>query len=188
MRVAIVLACVMAASPVAAEDLYRKGNWAALAADRRATDIGDALTVLVYQSAESSNIAQNDSRKATDIGGGLRAGSINETGSANFGGGYTGRGESRRAERLVTQLSVTVRSVLPNGDLLIEGKQRMSVNGETTTIGVRGRIRPVDVTAQNTVLSGRIVDAEIDYGGRGFVSRSTKPGLLNRLFSLLGLG
>jgi len=55
-------------------------------------------------------------------------------------------------------------------------------------IGVRGRIRPYDISAENAVLSSRIADAQIDYDGKGFVSRSAKPGLLNRIFSFLGLG
>lgn len=181
-------AVAMIATPASAEDLYRKGNWAALAADRRAAEVGDALTVLIYQAAEASNTAQNSSRKSTDLTGSVRGGSIAEAGALGLGGGYSGRGETRRTERLITQLSVTVSAILPNGDLQIVGRQRMHVNGENTDIGVRGRIRTIDISADNAILSSRIAEAEIDYGGRGFVSRSAKPGLLNRIFSFLGLG
>ncbi|WP_294339115.1 flagellar basal body L-ring protein FlgH [uncultured Sphingomonas sp.] len=181
----VIVAAVLAAVP---DDLYRRGNWAALAADRRASEIGDALIVTIFQAAESSRTAQNLSRKATDASAGLRAGGIAEGGTASFGGGFTGRGESRRSERLVAQLSVTVTGILPNGDLLVAGRQRMRVNGEQTDIGVRGRIRTIDIAPDNSVLSTRIADAEIDYGGRGFVSRSARPGIINRLFGLLGLG
>lgn len=176
------------ASPAAAQNLYAEGNWPAMASDRRATAIGDTITVVIQQSSEASNSTQNSSRKSTDVGGGLRAGGIDEGGQLNFGGGYTGRGEIRRSERMVAQLSVTIEGVLPNGDYRILGRQVMRVNGEDTVIMVRGRIRPDDIRSDNTILSSRIADAEIDYNGKGFVSRSAKPGLLNRLFSLLGLG
>jgi flagellar L-ring protein precursor FlgH len=63
----------------------------------------------------------------------------------------------------------------------------MNVNGEETTIRVRGRVRPADISRGNQVLSTRIADAQIDYDGRGFVSRNARPGLVHRLFSLLGL-
>ncbi|MEG3153135.1 flagellar basal body L-ring protein FlgH, partial [Sphingomonas sp. ZT3P38] len=145
-------------------------------------------TVVVHQVAEASNTTQNATRKSTDAGASIRGGSLDEGGALSFGGGYTGRGEARRSERLLAQLSVVVEEVLPNGDYRIAGKQLLRVNGENTTIAVRGRIRSADISSQNSVLSSRIADAEIDYDGKGFVSRSAKPGLINRLFSLLGLG
>ncbi len=89
---------------------------------------------------------------------------------------------------MAAQLSVTVREVLANGDYLIEGEQRLDVNGERTLIRVRGRIRTADIRGDNSVLSGRIADAQINYDGKGYVSRSARPGLVNRIFSLLGLG
>lgn len=171
-----------------ADDLYRGTNWPAMSADRRASAAGDALTVVIFQAAEASNSAQNNSRKKTDLGGSFSAGSIDETADLEFGGGYSGRGEVRRSERLVAQLTVLVREVLPNGDFVVAGEQWMRVNGETTKIGVRGRVRPADVTSQNTIQSSRIADAQISYDGRGFVSRSAKPGLVNRIFNFLGLG
>ncbi len=181
-----------AASPAYADDLYRGSGWAALSGDRKASEPGDILTVIIFQAAEATNSAQNSSRKKTDVGGKfgttLGSGSIDESASLEFGGGFTGRGEVRRSEKLVTQITLTVREVLPNGDLLVEGEQWMRINGETSRIGVRGRVRPADISADNAVLSSRIGDAKISYDGRGFVSRSAKPGLVNRIFSFLGLG
>jgi flagellar L-ring protein precursor FlgH len=189
MRFAVAAVALLAAPiPAAAQNLFPGGNWSSMAADRRATSVGDTITVVIQQAAEASNSTQNASRKSTDLSGGFRAGSIDESGQLSIGGGYSGRGEVRRSERLVAQLSVTVVEVLPNGDYRIHGEQRMHVNGENTIIAVRGRIRSVDIRSDNSVLSGRIADAQINYNGKGFVSRSAKPGLLNRVFSFLGLG
>lgn len=171
-----------------ADNLYPGTNWPALSGDRKASAVGDALTVVIFQAAEATNTAQNASRKKTDLGGGISAGSLDERGSLEFGGGYTGRGEVRRSEKLVAQITVVVNEVLPNGDFVVTGEQVMRVNGETTRIGVRGRVRFADVTSDNTILSSRIADAQISYDGRGFVSRSAKPGLINRVFNFLGLG
>ena len=187
-RIAVCAALpLLAATPAAAQNLYTEGNWSAMAADRRASQVGDTITVVIQQSAEASNTTQNSSRKSNELNGGLSAGSINESGQIALGGGYTGRGEVRRSERMVAQLSVTIEEVLPNGDYRITGRQVMHVNGEDTTIIVRGRIRAADIRSDNTVLSSRIADAEINYDGKGFVSRSAKPGLITRLFRLLGL-
>lgn len=175
-----------------AENLYRGSNWASLSGDRKASQPGDILTVIIFQAAEATNSAQNSSRKKTDVGGSfgttIGSGSIDENASLEFGGGFTGRGEVRRSEKLVTQISLTVREVLSNGDLLVEGEQWMRINGETSRIGVRGRVRPADISSENAVLSSRIGDARISYDGRGFVTRSAKPGIVNRIFSFLGLG
>lgn len=180
------------AAPAQADDLYRGSNWASLSGDRKASQPGDILTVVIFQAAEATNSAQNSSRKKTDVGGSLGttigSGSVDEKLSLEFGGGYTGRGEVRRSERLVTQISLTVQEVLPNGDLIVQGEQWMRINGETSRIGVRGRVRAADINADNAVLSSRIADARISYDGRGFVTRSAKPGIINRIFSFLGLG
>lgn len=188
MRLVLAAIALLAAAPAAAQDLYAGGNWPSMASDRRASAVGDTITVLVAQVSESANSTQNSSRKATDVSGSIRGGSLNESGELGFGGGYSGRGEVKRSERLVAQLSVTIEAVLPNGDYRILGTQRMHVNGEDTTIAVRGRIRPSDIQSDNSILSSRIADAEINYDGKGFVSRSAKPGILNRIFSFLGLG
>jgi flagellar L-ring protein precursor FlgH len=184
----LALSLTLAVAGAAGQDLFQGSNWAAMAADRRATQVGDSITVIVHQVAEASNTTQNTTRKATDTGASLRAGGIDEGGTLSFGGGYSGRGEARRSERLLAQLSVSIEQILPNGDYRIVGRQQIRVNGETTLIAVRGRIRAADISGDNAVLSSRIADAEIDYNGKGFVSRSAKPGLINRLFSLLGLG
>jgi len=179
---------VFAAALVMAQDLFRDGNWPALAADRRASARGDVLTIVVHQVAESSNVTQRARRRATDTGGGVRVGGVDEDASIRFGGGFSGRGEVRRSERLLTSLTVTIDDILPNGDLLVLGRQQVRVNGERTDIAVRGRVRPADIASDNSVLSSRIAGAEIDYAGKGFVTRGSGPGLVDRLFGLLGLG
>jgi flagellar L-ring protein FlgH len=171
-----------------ADDLFITPDWANVAADRSASHVGDILTVIVYQSAEARNAAQNTSRTQRNFEGAISGGDLDESGSLSLDGGYSGQGEVRRSESFVTQISVRVNGVLPNGDLLIAGEQNMEVNGEQTTVRVRGRVRQQDVTASNQVLSTRIADAEISYDGEGFVSRNARPNLLHRFFSLLGLG
>jgi flagellar L-ring protein precursor FlgH len=88
---------------------------------------------------------------------------------------------------MVAQISAAVEEVLANGDLRVVGSQVLNLSGEKTVIRVRGRVRAADVSATNAVLSNRLADAEIDYDGKGYVSRSGKPGVLTRVFNWLGL-
>lgn len=175
-------------APVAAENLYKGGAFPAIASDIKAAAVGDPVTIVILENASASNRVTNRSSKQTQLGGGLSAGAIDERGSLDFGGGFTGTGEVSRSEQLVARITAQVTGMAPNGDMMIEGQHNLLVNGENRNIRIRGRIRPVDITSDNSVISSRIADAEINFDGKGFVSRSAKPGLLNRIFSFLGIG
>ena len=189
-RLVILLACGSAAvaAPGQAEQLFSGGAWPAVAADDKARGIGDTVTVLIYETASASSKLQNNSSKKTDFGGSFAAGGIDESAKLQFGGTYGGKGEVVRTEQFVARMTARVIGLTANGDFLIEGTQTMRINGENTAIGVRGRIRPRDISTDNAVLSSRIADAQIDYDGKGFVSRSAKPGIVNRILSFLGIG
>lgn len=182
----MVAACSLPAS-ARADDLYKPGFTQSLGSDRRASQSGDILTIVIVQAAESSSTMQNVSRKSSAIAGHFAAGSIDESADLSASGKYDGRGEVRRSERFVTQMTVTIAELLPNGDYRIDGRQKMRINGEETLVEVRGRIRQGDIDADNRVASNRIADAEINYNGKGFVSRSAKPGIVQRIFGFLGL-
>jgi flagellar L-ring protein precursor FlgH len=190
LRAGAVAFCLLLAPSnlAAAEDLYRNQGFADIASDRRASAVGDILTVVVYQSAEARNAAANTSRTRRDFEGGLQSGSIDESASLSLDGGYSGQGEVRRSETFITQISVQIQEILPNGDFLVAGDQEMHVNGERTNVRIRGRVRPSDITGDNQILSSRIAEAEISYDGHGFVSRNARPNWIHRLFGLLGLG
>lgn len=131
---------------------------------------------------------QNGSRRSTAIGGRLSAGSFDEGADLSINNNFDGKGEVRRSERFVTQMSASITGLLPNGDLEIGGNQSLFINGETTVVEVKGRIRVNDIDAENRVPSNRIADAQIRYNGKGFISRSAKPGIVQKIFSFLGLG
>ena len=184
--VLLVSACWFA--PVGAEDLFKGGNWPSLAADRKADAVGDIVTVLVAENNTASNSVGKSSKKQNSLSGQITAGSsLDKSAGVNFGGSYEGEGNNSRADRMVAQLSATVTQIFPNGDLQISCWQRLKINGEVTDIKVSGRLRPDDINGQNAVLSSRIADANIEYDGKGFASRSAKPGIVTKIFSWLGL-
>ena len=171
-----------------AENLYREHTQPGLATDQRAAQVGDIVTVIVYQNAEARNAAQNTSRKRHNFEGAFQAGSIDESADLTLDGAYQGQGEIRRSESFITQISVVIESIRDNGDYVIAGEQEMFINGERTNVRIHGLVRPTDINANNQVLSTRIADAEISYSGHGFVSRNASPGIIQHLFSWLGLG
>lgn len=173
--------------PAHADDLFVAGMTKSLSSDRKASLAGDLITIVVVQAAESSTSTQHGSQKSTTLDGHLGVGSIDENAGLALRSNFNGRGEMRRSERFVTQLTASVTGVLANGDMVIAGAQKVNIDGEATLVEVRGRIRPADIDAENRVFSNRIANAEINYNGKGFASRSARPGLIQRLFGLLGL-
>ena len=171
------------------ENMYRHDNWAALASDRRASAVGDILTVIVLQNSTAANSAGVGTRRDSRLGGeiSISGTSINESATAGLRGAFDGTGQNSRSGRMVAQISVRVDEVYANGDLGVSGTQALNISGERTNIRIRGRVRPTDISSANTVLSARLADAQIDYDGSGFVSRSARPGLLQRIFGFLGI-
>lgn len=104
--------------------------------------------------------------------------------TALFGGQretkFSGSGQTSRKGQLSATLPVRVRRVMPNGDFYIEGTKVVMVGHEEQHIYVSGLISPRDITADNTVLSSRIADAEIEYTGRGDISDQQRQGWMAR--------
>lgn len=171
----------------AAQSLYREEAFQPLTADRRALRTGDSLTVLVYENASASTSAESTTEKSAGIS--LSASADDRAHSARLAAGedFTGKGRIQRSGRLAAQITVTVRNVAANGDLEVGGRQEILVNGEKQLLELSGRVRPVDVSELNTVISTRLADAQITYVGDGILAEKQRAGVLSRVLSWLGL-
>jgi len=81
-----------------------------------------------------------------------------------------GKGSVQRQEALSTNVAAVVTQVLPNGNLVVEGKQEIRVNFEIRELIVAGIVRPEDIQSDNTIDSTKIAQARIAYGGRGQIT------------------
>jgi flagellar L-ring protein precursor FlgH len=88
---------------------------------------------------------------------------------------------------VLAQVSVRVVGMASNGDLLVAGEQELLINSDRQHIRIEGRVRRVDIAADNTVQSNRLADARISYLGDGDLAQHQRPGLLARIFLWLGL-
>lgn len=176
------------AQPVAhnPNSLWRNGS-RAFFRDQRAQRVGDILTVRVRITDQAR--LENTTRRArnnTETFGfsglfGLenraRAAGMDPENLVGLNGqtGNEGRGSVNRSENLVTNVAAVVTQILPNGNLVLEGKQEVRVNFEMRELVVAGIVRPEDIQSDNSIDSSMIAHARIGYGGRGQITDVQQP-------------
>lgn len=173
--------------PRAHGSLFSDASFQSLTSDKRNFQVGEVLTVLVYEDASASTSADTGAGRNTNVGVGLSLPSRTKNGAIAVNNDFDGTGRTQRAGRVLAQITVLVREVLPNGDLRIAGEQLLEVNGEKQTIRAEGRVRPRDVTEQNVVLSSRLAEAKLAFVGDGVLGDMQRPRWWQRLLGLFGI-
>jgi flagellar L-ring protein precursor FlgH len=177
--------------PASANSLWRSGS-RAFFIDQRAARVGDILTVLIQinDSAVTSNGTVASRTGANTAGvtnffglealaGKLLPNAFSPANAINTNStlGSTGTGSVNRSEQIALTIAAVVTQVLPNGNLVIQGRQEVKTNNDVRELTVAGIVRPADITAANTILHTQIAEARINYGGRGDISAVQKtPG------------
>ncbi len=156
--------------------------------------VGDIITVVLNESTQASrNSSLITERKATnDV---LASSWTNALLSPNgFWGdvrgdidlnkaeiGTEGVGTAAQANALSGVITAMVAEVLPNGNLIVEGRKQLSLTEGAEFIQIRGVVRARDVQPDNTVSSMRMAQAQISYRGSGNLAESTQPGWITQL-------
>ena len=145
----------------------RENSFSSLFSDHKANRVGDAITINVVEASQASNDAETSAGRSSD----LSFNASGSVGSSNLPGVDVGL--------------KTIDSVLANGNLLIKGNRKISINGEEQIINIKGIVRLSDIRPDNSVMSYNISEAEITLEGSGLIDSSQHPGLLTKLFHWL---
>ena len=164
----------------------------------KARRVGDIITVVLVEQTTASKKADTNASKTQDTqldnptilgaplsfnmpGGSKRDLNLGTTlsGSRSF----AGAGDSSQSNKLQGNVTVTVAEVLSNGNLVVRGEKRLTINQGDEYIRFSGIVRPSDVGSDNTVLSTSVADAKISYTGKGMIDDSNSSGWLASIFN-----
>ncbi len=168
--------------------------------DQRASDVGDIITVMIEIDDEAqidnqTSRARNSNEDANlNALGGLQADlgailpeAVDPSNLVNMGSNSnsSGSGSIDREEEVTVQLAALVTQILPNGNLVIHGRQEVVVNFEKRILEVDGVIRPEDISVSNTINSEQIAEARIAYGGEGHLTDVQQPRYGQQLYDIV---
>lgn len=172
-----------------ANSLWRSGS-RAFFKDQRAARVGDILTIVVNIS-DSAGLSNTTSRtrsntEKTGINGlfgaeGLLGNVFSDNATAasavdlSSATNNAGTGKVDRTEKVNLQVAAVITQKLPNGNLVLFGRQEVRVNFEVRELVVGGIIRPEDIASNNTIGYAKMAEARISYGGRGQLTDVQQP-------------
>ncbi len=179
--------------------LWRQGS-RAFFKDQRARRAGDIVTIVIDidDRAQLNNTTErrrnNGETAELPAFGGLEQSLVdvlpdgaNAAQLVDLSSGSNSRGEGSVDRREDVQLTIAalVTEVLPNGNLVVAGKQEVRVNYELRELTVTGIIRPEDISNANRIRHEQIAEARISYGGRGHLSDVQQPRYGQQLYDIL---
>ena len=164
-----------------------------LYSDIKAHAFGDILSVIIIENANASRESSTKSKSNSNM-------KIDASASGNiasflpiFGGGssisssYDGADGTEQKERLSGRISVRITEKTSGGMYKIEGERTLNVNGEENVMALRGFVRPKDISANNSVFSYNVADAQITYK-KGGITNIVNDGFFSNIFvKIIGL-
>ncbi len=166
--------------------------------DRRASRVGDIVTVRIVEDPEAKLNANTNTTRNSSLSAKLKfLGYMKALADKNprlaqnpgtddlinstLGASFDGKGSSDRTGHVKAYITAMVVDVLPNGFLSITGRREIRVNNETEYITISGIIRPEDIGPNNEIASTYVANARIIYSGSGPLADKQKPGWLGRI-------
>ena len=143
-----------------------------LFSDFKAGRMGDVVTVRIVESSKGNKNAstktEKDSSLSTSISAffGMPSDKLSQASvGAETSEKHDGAGSTSRSSELTAVITARVIDVMPNGNLVIDGRREVVVNNETQFLYVTGIVRPEDIGPNNTVLYCRCKDYLYRYWG-----------------------
>jgi flagellar L-ring protein FlgH len=172
--------------------IYQAGREVALFENPIAHHVGDIVTIVLNEQTAAQKSSSTNTNKNTSValpgmtllgkaltihGVPILSNNIADTSK------FAGEGDSAQSNSLQGFITVTVQKVLPNGNLYVKGEKWIGINQGSEYVRVTGVIRPIDLSAENSIPSSQVANAKIAYGGKGALADANAQGWLSRFFN-----
>lgn len=179
---------LLIAGAAGADSLYSaQSPFASPFGDRKASRVGDVVQILISESAQANQTANDQTANKSNSTMGPGVGLLDFLPLVGYSGNITSAasGSTTRSASFTTRLAATVVGVSPNGNLLLEGSREVRVHKDFQVIKLSGEVRPSDILSDNTVPSYQVANARISYTGSDPRRPGSKSGLLTGLLHWL---
>ena len=143
-------------------------------ADKTAARVGDLITVVIQETQNLRNEERTGQSKTTNLNYQLIDFAVKPDAFSSLPTMHTARqdqfaGQANIEKRgtFTARLTAMVIDTLPNGNLVIQGRRELRIDGEVKLLEFSGVVRRYDVTRTNTVQSELVADARVSYVGEG---------------------
>ena len=150
-------------------------------ADKTAHRMGDLVTVLISENQDLRNEERTDLTKNSTLDYQLLEFALKpdafttlptmRTSKADVFGGLA---NYQRSGEFEARLTAMVVDVLPNGNMVVEGRREIRIDDERKVLEFRGIVRRYDIQRNNTIQSELVADAYVSYSGSGPLTNTGK--------------
>jgi len=172
-----------------------KASWIAVAEPNpKEFRVHDLITIVVHEVSQSSTKANTKSEKDltfnAKIADWLRLTDGNLRPDKQRNGDPTvdlslqreleGKNDIKREDKLMTRIQAEIIDILPNGNLVMEAKHKVTTDEDSTTITLTGICRSKDVGTDNTILSNQLANLDVKKEHEGSAKDTNKRGWLTK--------
>lgn len=170
-----------------AASLWPEDSAGSIFADRKARYVGDSLTIIINESSKASmsRSAKNSKSGSNTLQAGTGVFDFLASASASGSDNFKASGDNSNVNTVSGKVTVQVVEVKPNGNMVVSGTQTILQNKDEHKITITGVVRSDDVTADNTVLSSLVADAQLRFDGKGPLNAKQRQGILTQIFNII---
>ncbi|MEP4889492.1 MAG: flagellar basal body L-ring protein FlgH [Aliiglaciecola sp.] len=172
--------------------LFQPDNEASLYQLHRKYQVGDMILVKLSESTTSKKSVdfQTDKSSRFELGPvNVTAGPIQIDESDldiehNQENEFDTSSEANQSNSLTGDITVYVKEVLPNRNLVVAGEKWITLNTGQEYVRFSGEIRTDDIDASNTIISSKVGNSRIEYSGKGELHSNQEESVINKLFGI----
>jgi flagellar L-ring protein precursor FlgH len=151
-----------------------------LVANKVGSRVGDLVTIVINESQDVKSEESSDLTKQTNLNYKLSNFDIKPNAfnplpqiDASSDDGLKGTANYKKKGTFTARVTAVVVDVLPNGNLVVNGRREIRIDKETKLIEFSGIMRRYDISADNSIPSELVANAKVCYVGSGPLTEAT---------------